>query len=559
MLAQEALATMLVQYGATHFFHVPVFGWNAMKRLTALGATPVVAHDEKAAAYMADGYARISGRPGVCGAQAIGGTNLAAGLRDAYMARAPVIAFTGGVEPATRHKNAYQEHDDMPVFEQLTKFNTVVDGGERLPDLLRQAYRAATTGTPRPVHLQLCGVSGASSNGEVADDVAVAEPGFARVPALRPLADSELVDRAAAELATAERPIALIGGGVHRSGAGAAVVEFLERRQRPAVASLNGLGVLPEDHHLWVGVVGGYAREQANTAASEADLVVVIGSSLGGMTTRHYRVPDQGARVIHIDIDPEETGRIYRNAIPLAGDVRAVIGQLDGRLPTRVGDEWLARIAALRAEWRARADAEERGQGRALHPARLWRALSEALPDDAIVVADTGHVGAWSARHLALRRGHTVIRSAGSLGWAFPAAIGVKCAAPARPVVCLTGDAGFYYHIAELETARRYGVNVVVVVNNNAGMSQEAHLWTPGTPEERNWRFEPVDFAEVARSFGCGGWVVETGEEVEAALKEALQSGMPAVIDARTDPTAMAPTVFTERDDHPAASTGEQA
>ncbi|WP_131736928.1 thiamine pyrophosphate-binding protein [Actinomadura roseirufa] len=547
MKTQEALATMLSESGVTHFFHVPVFGHEAMKRLIRLGVTPVVAHGEKAAVYMADGYARVSGRPGVCGAQAIGGTNLAAGLRDAYLAKSPVVAFTGGPEPDTRHKNVYQEHDDMPIFDRLTKFNTVVDDGRRLPELLRQAYRAATTGAPRPVHLELYGPGGKASSAEIADDEVVIETRHTRAPALRPLADTELVKAAVELLSTARRPILLAGGGVKRSRAEATLRRFAERLQIPVVASLNGLGVLPEAHPLWAGVVGGYARDQANAAVLEADLVLVAGSALGSMTTRDYTVPGHDTTIIHIDIDPEEVGRNYRDSLPLVGDIDAVLNQLEAAdAAPRQRPEWLARIAGLQREWYAEADEVELAEAPLMRPERLWRALSDALPDEAIVVGDTGHVGAWSARHLKLSEGHTFIRAAGSLGWALPASIGAKCAAPDRPVVCLTGDGGFYYHVAELETACRYDIPVVVVVNNNAGMNQEAILWEAGTDEDRNWQFTHVDLAAVGAALGCGSWVAHSGAELQQALKEAVASGRPAVIDARTDRAAMAPTIYAE-------------
>nr|BFE36899.1 acetolactate synthase large subunit [Actinomadura rugatobispora] len=537
---------MIADSGATHFFHVPVFAHHAMSRLIELGVTPVVTHGEKAAAYMADGYARVSGRPGLCGAQAIGGTNLAAGLRDAYLARTPVIAFTGGPRAETRHRNVYQEHDDMPVFDRLTKFNAVIDRGERLPDLVRQAYRAATSGVPRPVHLELAGAVGDAVGGEAADGEAVLDARYTRAPAVRAPAEPEAVRKAAALLAEARRPLVLIGGGVKRSGAEAVLAGFADRWGLPAVASLNGLGVLPEQHPLWAGVVGSYARDEANTALAEADAVLVVGSSLGSMTTRNFTLPAAGCPVAHIDIDPEEAGRGRRGVIPLVGDARTVLEQLDGRMSARTPEPWRARVSRLRARWRERAGAVEAGDHPSLRPESLWRAVSDALPGDAIVVADTGHAGAWSARHLHLGPGHAFIRAAGSLGWALPAAIGAKCAAPERPVVCLTGDAGFYYHVAELETARRYGVNIVVVVNDNAGMNQEAVLWREGTPEERNWRFEPVDLAAVAASFGCHGQVVEKADQVAGALAAALASGRPAVVDARTDPAVVAPTVHTE-------------
>jgi acetolactate synthase-1/2/3 large subunit len=546
VLAQDAMATMLALSGATHFFHVPVFGRRAMKRLISLGVTPIATHGEKAAAYMADGYSRVSGEPGLCGAQAIGGTNLAAGLRDAWMARSPVIAFTGGADPAVRHRNLYQDHDDMQVFESLTKFNASAGRGETLPELIRHAYRSATTGVPRPVHLEFVGDSGDKTNASVDPaDVAV-DMRYLAAPAIRTLADEESVRSAAESLNASERPLVLVGGGVKRSRAEDTFIEFIKKHRLPVVSSLNGLGVMSEDDPLWAGVVGGYARETANALAAEADIVLVVGSSLGSLTTRGVTIPPRSTRMIHIDIDPAEIGRSYRWSQPLVGDAQAVLQQLNAAVDTLERPDWHQRVRAQRAMWRNAADEVELQEASPMRPERMWRALSDALPDDCILVGDTGHVGAWSARHLHLRSSQLFIRAAGSLGWAFPAAIGAKCAAPGRPVICLTGDAGFYYHLAELETARRYGIALVVVVNNNGGMNQEAELWTAGTPEEKNWRFEPADFAAIGEAFSCPGFVVESADQMDAALKKALGSGSPAVIDARTDSAVAAPTVYTE-------------
>src|SRR5881227_1619740 len=224
MTGAECLAEMLQGYGVTHVFMVPAVlrrTFAEMERRTAIKR--IHTHGEKAAAYMADGYARASGRPGLCMAQVIGALNLAAGLRDAYLAHSPVIAFTGGRDPQTKFRKVYQEVDDVPAFEPVTKFNGTVDAVERFPDMIRQAFRVAVSGAPGPVHLQFRGNEG-QLDGEEAELEPLCEPQFARVPPYRPAADDASVIAALKHLQDARRPVIVVGGGVRASGASAELV-----------------------------------------------------------------------------------------------------------------------------------------------------------------------------------------------------------------------------------------------------------------------------------------------------------------------------------------------
>lgn len=236
----QILAEMLSAYGVTHFFLVPsVFNLGLMEMERRTSIVRVQAHGEKAAAYMADGYARVSGRPGVCAAQVVGALNLAAGLRDAHLAHSPVIALTGGRHPRLKFKRVYQEVDDVPAFEQVTKFNATVDEVTRFPDMIRQAFRSATTGCPGPVHLQFQGNEG-QIDAESGPMEPVVETRFASVPPFRPRPDDADVAQALALLRAARRPVLVVGGGARMSGAGAEVIRVAEVLQIPLATSLNG-------------------------------------------------------------------------------------------------------------------------------------------------------------------------------------------------------------------------------------------------------------------------------------------------------------------------------
>jgi len=537
----EQIAEMLSGYGVSHFFFVPVILPETVKRMSERGILPVMTHGEKAAAYMADGYARISRKVGLCGAQAIGSTNLAAGLRDAYMARSPVVALSGEPDAGNSYRNLYQDVDDHGAFEAVTKWNAHVPGPSRFPDLLRQAFRTASSGVPRPVHLGLVGRTG-NPGDSPAEGVTRAEPRYGMSPSDRPMAARSSVAAAVELLAGARRPVILAGNGVARSGAEREVVALAEQLGIPVVTSLNGLATIGYDHPLYGGVVGEYGADFANAILLRADVVLVAGSSLGSMTTRNWSLIPADAQIIQVDIDGAEIGRNFEVAVPMAGDVGAVIGQLTAAASRQAPAEWAAEIANTRAGWRATAAESETSGAIPMRPDRLFAMLGDEAAADAVMVGDTGHTAAWTARHLRLSGRQSIVRAAGSLGWGLPASLGVKCACPDREVICVTGDAGFFYHVGELETARRYGLKVIVVVNNNTSMNQETFFWDADSADQRkNWQFHDTDLAEIARGFGCHGARVDDPADFAAALDKARACGLPAVLDVRTDIAVVAP------------------
>ncbi len=547
MTGYQYFAEAMRAKGVTHVFFVPVILTPALAKMEEMGITPVTTHSEKAAVYMADGYARVTGRPGICLSQTVGNANLAAGLRDPYLARSPVIAITGGRSPESKYRHVYQEIEDYPLFEPVTKFNAQIDTVERLPDLLRQAFRSAITGCPQPVHLEIAGLIGQAIEGE-ADLDPVFEEQFTAVPAFRPMVNPEEVREAARVLTHAKRPVIVAGGGVVASGAQAEVVELAKMLSIPVATSLNAKGTIPENHPLSVGVVGLYSRTCANRAVAEADLVFYIGSLTGSQVTNHWCIPRKGTPVMQLDIDPDGLGRNYPNIVSLCGDGKATLRQLIEVLkPGDADEKWLNRVDQLVGEWRADAEPLRSSDDVPMRPERICKELSEFLPKDAVLVSDTGHSGIWTAQHVELHHPtQTYIRAAGSLGWALPASIGAKCAQPHRPVICFTGDGGFYYHMAELETALRYGVNVVIVINNNGSLSMEREIFASAYGGEQKtgfemWQFREMNFAKVAEGMGCFGVRAERPEEIQPALSQALACGRPAVVDIVSDIMIMAP------------------
>jgi acetolactate synthase-1/2/3 large subunit len=551
----EVLADMLAGYGVTHVFMVPAVlrrTFAEMERRTTIAR--VHTHGEKSAAYMADGYARASSRPGVCMAEVIGALNLAAGLRDAWLAHSPVIAMTGGRDPKTKFRKVYQEIDDVPAFEPVTKMNVTIDDVSRFPDMIRQAFRTATSGTPGPVHLQFRGNEGQVDLDE-AEMEAVVEPQFARVPPFRPEPEAAHVRAALDLMQKADRPVIVAGGGVRASGAGRELIALAEALQIPVATSLNGKDSIPGANALSVGVVGSYSRESANRVVAAADLVCFIGSETGGMTTHFWAVPKIGVPAIQIDIDPQALGRNYPLQASVLGDARTVLtkmlGQIDKASASRRA-KWIEQVRALKAEWAEKSKPQLTSDALPVHPARICHELTQNMPDDAIVVVDTGHAGMWMGGMYDLRTPQqSYIRSAGHLGWAFPAGLGAKAAMPDRPVVVFTGDAGFWYHIAEIETAVRWKLNSVTIVNNNGGGNQSKRGFDRAYGGEQTeqarelWTYNPMNFARLAEDMGALGLRVERAGDFAPALRQALAADHPAVIDVATDIEALAPVAVS--------------
>jgi acetolactate synthase-1/2/3 large subunit len=547
---------MLSGYGVTHVFMVPAVvrrTFVEMERRTEIKR--IHCHGEKAAAYMADGYARACGKPGVCMAQVIGALNLAAGLRDAWLARSPIIAITGGRDPKTKFRGVYQEVDDMPSFEPVTKLNATVDDAARIPDMLRHAFRVAVSGSPGPVHLQFRGNEG-QLDAEEAEMDPLVEPQFAQVPPFRPEPDEAGVKNLLVELEKAQRPVIVAGGGVRASRAAVELVAFAEALQIPVATSLNGKDGIPGTHPLSAGVVGTYSREAANRVVARADFVLFIGTSAGGMTTHFWAVPKIGVPAAQIDIDPEALGRNYPLKAGILADAKRALARL-----TKLAHEhartdrskWIADVEGIRKAYYEKHKPQLESNAVPIHPGRICSELTKHVPEDGIVVVDTGHAGMWMGGMYDLRSlKQSYMRSAGHLGWAFPAGLGAKAACPDRAVITFTGDAGFWYHLGELETAVRWKLNAITLVNNNSSGNQSKRGFDRvygGKQTERGkelWTYTKQNFAKIAEDIGALGIRVEQPAAIGPALQQALKAGRPVVIDVVTDIDVLAPVAVSE-------------
>lgn len=552
MTGGRFIAEFLEKSGVDAVFYVPTILSRPLAEMDNMKIKRVLAHAEKSAAYMADGYARASGKPGICAAQAVGAANLAAGLRDALMGNSPVIALSGGRKSMEKHKGAYQENDDFPVFQALTKANFQVDQVERLPDLMRQAFREATTGNPGPVNLQLAG-----NNGQIEDDYAdlevLVEERYGKAPAHRFTPPISEIKEAISKISTAKKPVIILGGGARISDAGDEALEFSKKTGIPIATSVASYNLIPEDYELYIGVPGSYSRECTNKILSDADLFIFIGSSTGGQVTHFWKIPSKDTRVIQIGIDPSDLGRNYPNDISLLGDAKSTLQMLLNEDLKRLDiDNWRSHSISLVKDWKDSLKPLRESNNIPVRPERMMKELSEIIPEGSVVVSDTGHTAMWTVQNLWLNKKWNFIRCAGSLGWGFPAAMGAKCAFPDKDVYCLTGDGGLWYHFTELETAVRCDIPTITIVNNNNALNQEHDIFMnayDGKPSNRwteMWYFNKVSFAELANNMGAFGISVTDPNDIKDAVKEAKKSKKPAIVEIEGDVSALAPTAWSK-------------
>lgn len=512
------------------------------------GIRLLLGRSEQGAVYMADGYARATGRIGVAyGQHGPGAANVAAAIADAWWGGIPVLAITSSVPFAARSGFPYQYLDQQAFFAPVTKWQREVTHAEAAAADLSAAIAAALTAPTGPVHL------------DIPSDVIRAPVVSNRQGALHPEQpqatppDSLTVDALAEALQSATRPVILAGAGVIRGNAWDQLRKLAEAWQIPVATTPGGKGAFPEDHPLAIGVIGRYSRKVSNEIVAGADTVLVLGSRLGSLSTIDQTVPAPSANILQVDIDSKVLAVTYPRAVPLVGDIAATLSALSavlgGRTP--IGDSgWPVLVQRRVAEWRAGAAAEiVRHAGRGIHPGAVLAALRASLAPADVVVADTGYMAAWTAALFEVREsGRTFLRAAGSLGWALPASLGASVATRG-PVACVIGDGGVGYNLLELETAARLGIAVLVIVLNNRSLAFEYHdqryHWDGRVIDEAN-DFTDVDYAAVARNLGAGGRRITDPAELESAMLEGLASGRPWLLDVIVDKELVAPVTNFE-------------
>ena len=495
---------------------------------------------EQAAAFMADGLARVTDAPGVClVTSGPGATNLLTGVAAAHVAHSPVVVLVGGVALDHYRKDAFQDFDLVEMFRPVTKLAVQVPTLERLPELLRAALRAAMTGRRGPVFVEI--------PRNILNDqklsAAPLEPGGYRVThPLPPHPDA--IREAVRLLGQAERPLLLVGGGVTRADANALVVRLSEQHAIPTITAYGRNDAVPNEHPLYIGPLGRAGSPEAAAACRRADLLLVVGSRLAHFTT-HFddRYIKPGTAIVQIDLDSRDIGRYYRTTLGIQADAReaclALLAALEGNGITPGRQAWRQEAEALRAQRQARLAAEGSLQTMPLKPQRVYAELRRALPPETIVALDAGAAPAYGYDRLHFSRPRTFLTplDLGSLGFAFPEALGAKLGRPGASVLAIHGDGGFLMNAQELETAVRHGINAVtLVMNNNCWGSEKAYQ-----KHFYDGRYIGCDignprYDHYARLFGADGYYVEHPDQIGDVVRAALGSSKPAVIEIPIDP-----------------------
>ena len=495
---------------------------------------------EQGAAFMADGLARVSGLPAACLVTAgPGATNLITGIAAAYVAHSPVVAIAGGPPSGHYNKDAFQELDLVGMLEPVTKLSIRIDSPRRIPEIFRLALRTAMTGRRGPVFIDI-------PRDVLNDQVVTAELGepASYRPLHPPPPSAEAIAEAVSVLRDARRPLMLVGGGVTWAGASDLVRQLSVDFGLPTITAYGRNDAVDNDDPLYVGPLGRAGSPEAAAACRRADVLLVVGSRLGNFTTFYDdRYIQPATRIIQIDIDSRDLGRTYPVAVAMQADAGGALAALRAALGragmARTGEQWRTEVVELRAKRQARLAADRSLASLPLKPQRVYAELRPALPPDTIVTLDAGAAPAYGYDRLHFSRPRTLLTplDLGSLGFAFPEALGAKLARPDAPVLAIHGDGGFLMNVQELETAVRHGINAVtLVMNNNAWGSEKAyqkHFY-----EERyvgadigNPRFD-----RLAELFGAHGYYVEHPDQIGDVVRAALGGGKPAVIEIPIDP-----------------------
>jgi acetolactate synthase-1/2/3 large subunit len=546
-LAGEGVRCMFSVPGA------PLFGFYD-KLVSVPEIRPVLARHEEGAAFMADGYARVSGQLGVCvGTTGPGTTNLVSGVATSYMDGVPVLVLTGNVPASATGKSTFQDStqegiSSVDLLRPVTRYSAAIGSRLRAADMLRHALRAALAGKHGPVHLNMP----KDVLDEQIDESEVPRP-FERVRSR--YFDRELVLEAAQALYRAARPVLLVGSGAVASGSPQEIVDLAELLAAPVATTPKAKGAFPESHPLSLGVFGfaGSPAAYERLLSGEHDVLLAIGTSFDEWSTLSWdeRLQPTDA-LIHINIDPNEIGRNYPARIGLVGDANTVVNEIAFRLhglmnekgppPHRRPVEDVARDVAARG--RVIEPDKMLSDAVPIKPQRLTHEIRQAIPPDAIVFVDTGNHLAWTIHYLQCDRPGSFVAGLGlgTMGHGLAAAIGGKLARPDRVVVSIVGDGCFFMNGMEVATAVEHDVPVVWVVHNNAMLGMIHHQQTQMFAGRTVFsRFRRADFAKVAEGLGALGLTVTRPGEIRPAIERAIASGRPAVVDVIIDPDEVPP------------------
>ncbi|MEX0895194.1 MAG: biosynthetic-type acetolactate synthase large subunit [Balneolaceae bacterium] len=492
----------------------------------------VLIRHEQAGTHAADGYARATGKPGVVlVTSGPGGTNTVTGIATAAMDSIPIVVFTGQVPSALIGNDAFQEADIVGITRPITKHSYLVRDVDNLEEVIREAFHIATKGRPGPVLVDL-------PKDMLNTEGSYSEKKRVQIPSFKPVTNGHYsqISKAAELIRNAERPLIYAGGGVTLGNAWKELTDFAERLNIPVTTTLLGLGSFPEGKSQSLGMLGMHGTWYANMATTECDLLIAMGARFDDRVTGRLDGFSQKSKKIHIDIDPACIGKNIAVDVPIVGDVKNIIPQLDEMVTTRPNiDEWWETIHTWQKEHPLKVPKSDD----CIYPQHMIEAISEVTKGEAIVVTDVGQHQMWAAQHYKFNHPRSFISSGGlgTMGYGFPAALGAAFGCPDRPVVCITGDGGFQMSAYELSTAVEYKVPIkIAVMNNNClGMVRQwQQLFYNKRYSHSMLKKGNPDFVKLAESYGAVGMRATNPKEMYEILEKAMKiNDRPVVMDFR--------------------------
>jgi len=534
MLGAEAIVRGLEMEGTEIVFGYP--GAAIMHVYDALRASRihhVLVRNEQGAAHAASGYARVTGKVGVCmSTSGPGATNLITGIATAYMDSIPIVAITGQVPLSMIGRDVFQEVDITGATEPFTKYSYLVKNVDDIPRIVKEAFYIASTGRPGPVLIDL------------PKDVACStldykEPGPVNIRSYKPtyVGHPGQIKRVVNAIEESKRPVICVGGGCISSNASSEIVELAERIKAPVASTLMGIGAFPSSHELYLGMLGQHGVYAANQAIKEADLLIVLGARMGD---RAVGKPDefaQGAVIVHIDIDPAEIGKNIGTNIPIVGDIKATLRELLKKNIDRNDWGWLSVIK----KWKM----VQQGVGeclKGLNPMEVLKELSLQAPKDAVLVTDVGQHQIWAGRYYPIEQPRTFITSGGlgTMGYGLPAAIGAKLGQPDKQVLLITGDGSIQMNLSELATMVQENAAVKILLFNNRslGMVRELQQHQLGERYYQSIMKYNPDFLKLAAAYGIEAFQVKRRDEIAEGIRRLLESKGPIIAEFAIDPMA---------------------
>lgn len=494
----------------------------------------ILTRTEQGAAHAANGYARVTGKTGVCVATSgPGATNLITGIATAYMDSIPMVAITGQVSSELVGRDVFQEADITGATASFCKHSYLVKDEKNLPRIIKEAFHIASTGRPGPVVI------------DIPIDMQIRElefeyPESIDIRGYKPKYKGHFlqIKKVAEAVSEAKRPIICAGGGIVRGGASKELVEFAEKCNIPVTTTLMGIGSIPYDHPLNLGMLGSHGLYAANYAIHRSDLLIIMGARVGDRAVGAPHKIEDNAKVVHIDIDPAEIGKNIKVDIPVTGDVKDVLQQLVDMSERADSDEWVYKIKEIKEERKLKA--EVKNESDFVSPKYLLSLLTKQIDENSIVTTEVGQNQIWAANWVGIKKPGKFITSGGmgTMGYGLPAAVGAKVGQPLEKVICISGDGSFQMSMNELGTIKQNGIGVKVILFNNSrlGLVREIQkqrfcgrysgVFLDGNP----------DFIKLFEAYEFKGKRITQNSQIEETLKEMLSDDKPYLLECIIDP-----------------------